>query len=315
MADETAPQQTAGQGGEQDQEKPWYTRWKVMRIVLIIVALLIFVGLSLWSSWSPVVTPFLLGYLAFLIGAAVGSGELLSRYRDAPFEAILRKPSFLYIGVNAAASALAYLLIDTFDWQFGLSVPQDATTAQTVTTQTGINAVRVIVAGFGAMALFRSALFLAKVGDKDVSVGPFVILQTVLNAADGQVDRESAVTRAEEVKQIMDPVDADRAKGVLPEFCFNLLHGSVTNDDFTAMKSKIEALFKDDDDTFPPSPPVEHGKAYILGLLIMNYMGKDVLKAGVDALGEEIKLAPVEQNDASRTSPKKPQSDTDTPAA
>jgi hypothetical protein len=315
MADQSAtvqPRQAKSRLNS-DQGTHWYGNWPRVRNVLIGVAVVLVIGLSLLSSKYPVVTPFLLGYLAFLIGAAIGTGELISRYRDEPFEAILKKPSFLYIAVNAVASALAFLLIKTFDWKFGLPVPQDSTAAQ----QTGLDTIRVLVAGFGAMALFRSALFLAKVGDRDVSVGPFVILQTVLNAADGQVDRQAAVTRAAEVKQIMEPVDADKAKGILPEFCFHLLHGSVTSDDFTAMKSKIDEFFKKEGNTFPIGG-VEHSKAYVLGLLIMNYMGKDVLQAGVDALNAEIKRAPVGQNGAGGTNSEKLQTGeeraTDTPA-
>jgi len=56
-----------------------------------------------------------------LFGAAVGGCELIGRYRDAPFEAMRNPAAMAYIAINAAASMLAYAVILTMDWRFGVS--------------------------------------------------------------------------------------------------------------------------------------------------------------------------------------------------
>ena len=74
--------------------------------------------------------PDLVDYLvAALLGALVGGTELVSRYRDAPQSALLSRPAWLYVFLNASASALALWL---------------------------------------AMALFRTSLFTVRAGDRDV---------------------------------------------------------------------------------------------------------------------------------------------------
>jgi hypothetical protein len=88
------------------------------------------------------------------IGAFVGTGELISRYRDAPARALRCPPALLYIAVNSAAACAAYGLVDAFDLTFG-AAPGSPT-----------RWTRVLVAGFGAMALFRSSLFTVRVGEQ-----------------------------------------------------------------------------------------------------------------------------------------------------
>jgi hypothetical protein len=55
------------------------------------------------------------------LGAFVGSGELVSRYRDAPAGALRTRPALFYILLNAAAATVALSVIRVFDWQFGVA--------------------------------------------------------------------------------------------------------------------------------------------------------------------------------------------------
>jgi serine/threonine protein kinase len=86
------------------------------------------------------------------IGALVGVGELVARYRDAPVRALRNWSAGLYIALNAVAALAALFLFIKFDWKLGLKPGPKLT------------ATRVIIAGFGAMAFLRSAIFIVRVG-------------------------------------------------------------------------------------------------------------------------------------------------------
>jgi hypothetical protein len=107
-------------------------------------------------------------------------------------------PASLYVAVNAAASLLALLLANGFDWDFGLGGAEPATIEWT----------RAVIAGFGAAALFRSSLFTRRVGSDDVDIGPSSALKILLEVTDEQVDRnrgEHIVQRASELTRDLDP--------------------------------------------------------------------------------------------------------------
>ena len=54
------------------------------------------------------------------LGALVGSGELVSRYRDAPAGALRTWPALFYTLINMAASIVALFVIHVFHWHFGV---------------------------------------------------------------------------------------------------------------------------------------------------------------------------------------------------
>ena len=90
-----------------------------------------------------------------VFGALVGTGELANRYRDAPLQSLRSLPAILYIVLNVAASVGALALIHTFGWTFGVSGEASAG---------AVRWTQVMAAGFGAMALFRTALFTVRAG-------------------------------------------------------------------------------------------------------------------------------------------------------
>ena len=201
------------------------------------------------------------------LGASVGIGELVSRYRDAPVRALRNRPAFIYIGVNAAAAALSLALVRVFDWEFGLE-EGDA-----------VRWTQVIVAGLGAMALLRSAIFRVRVGDQDVGVGASSFLEVVLSAADRAVDRRQAGVRARTVGSIMTKVSFVKAQQALPTLCLALMQNLPPEDQATLAR-QIEALGRADME--------ESAKAVALGLALVNAVGEDVLAAAVECLGDEI---------------------------
>lgn len=204
--------------------------------------------------------------VAAAIGGLVGAGELIARYRDSPGRALLAPSAWLYIGVNAASSAGALGLILAFGWKFG---------------QTGEAArwTQVLVAGFGAMALFRSSLFVVRVGDQDVGVGPSTFLEVVMNAADRGVDRSRARYRADLVGKVMNQVDYEKAKAALPAYCLMLMQNLPPDlqRDLSSDLKAIEAAEMD--------PRI---KSLNLGLRLMNMIGPQVVRQAVQSLGEHI---------------------------
>src|SRR5262249_26169001 len=122
--------------------------------------------------------------VAAVVGAVVGAAELASRYRDRPAVLVAAPSAWLYALLNAAAAALALLLVESFGWTFGL------------TEAKAVEVLRVMVASLSAMAVFRSSLFTVRIGDADVGVGPSTLLTTLLGIADRSVDRRRAADRS-----------------------------------------------------------------------------------------------------------------------
>ncbi len=150
------------------------------------------------------------------IGLLVGLTEILSRYRDDPWRAILDAGALIYALVNVAAATIAlFLLGDVFKLTFNVDdIPANVEK---------IRLLRILVAGLGAMALFRSSLLVFRIGDKDVAIGPGLVLQVLLDVTDRAVDRARARPRAEIVSKIMTGVDFAKAEVALPTYCFALM--------------------------------------------------------------------------------------------
>ncbi len=136
-----------------------------------------------------------------------------------------------------------------------------------------------LVAGTGAMVLFRSSLFTVKVGDQDVAIGPSSVLQIMLNAFDRGVDRLRGQQRSRAVARLMKDVSFDKARVALPAYCAELLQNLPEED--------AEELTKKPG-TIATMAVTEQIKALLLGLAILNAAGEDVLAEGVQALRTQI---------------------------
>ena len=200
-----------------------------------------------------------------LLGGAVGASELISRYRDDPVAALRTWPAVVYLAINTLASAGALGVIYA---NHGLGQKRW---------------VQVLIAGVSAMVFFRTSLFTIRAGDRDVAVGPAAFLQIYLAAADRNVDRLRAATRAEAVARIMQGVDYARAFRSLPPLCLALMQ-NMSPEDQQALGRALKDL-----DQGPAEPSV---KARLLGLELINVVGIDVLTTAVQSLGDEIRSLP-----------------------
>jgi hypothetical protein len=204
---------------------------------------------------------------AAALGAGVGLAELVTRYRDEPIALPGSVSFWVYLLLNAGASALAFQFVQVFGWTFGLAPGPAQTTTQ------------VLVAGLSAMALFRSSLFTLRIGDTDLDVGPSALLTSLLAVVDRAVDRRRATGRSKSVSTIMSNVAFDKAKLSLPAYCLQLMQ-NVPLEEQQRLRTSVDALglVAMDDEL----------KSLNLGLLLINIVGPTVLQAAVKDLGARI---------------------------
>lgn len=234
--------------------------WGVYVLVVFLAFSAISYGVSLWAA------------AATLIGAAVGIAEIVSRYRDAPLSAVRTPGAALYVFLNGAAAAFAFWFVREYD----LPPAGGAITDKLLLSRT-------MIAGFGAMALFRTSVFNVRIGEQDIAVGPSVFLQVVLSAADRAVDRLRAQHRASSVARIMKGVSFTKACQALPLHCITLMQNLSDADQEqigTSVKKLSETVAID-----------EQTKALSLGLFLMNAVGEAVLEEAVNALAPRIRYA------------------------
>ncbi|MFL6862965.1 MAG: hypothetical protein ACJ8DZ_08190, partial [Allosphingosinicella sp.] len=148
-----------------------------------------------------------------------------------------------------------------------------------------LTALRVLAAGLAAMAFFRTSLFTAKVGDQDLPLGPGIILQILLNVTDRQVDRGRARPRAQEIAEIMADVDFLKARKALPPLCFGLMQ-NVSPEEQKAIADQVNLIEQ------PKPGEASRLQSILLGLLLLNVVGAEVLKAAIAAVKQDVQAPP-----------------------
>lgn len=209
---------------------------------------------------------------AMAFGALVAIGELLSRYRDQPIRALLSLPGLVYTGINAVGALLAWFLIHVFDWKFISSENAQA-----------VEWARILMAGFGSSALFRSSLVSMRAGDQVVAAGPGSFLLSVLRAADSAVDRLRAAARSKAVARTMSGVSFELAFESLPGYCLALMQ-NLPDEDQARLGKQLA--------TIKPLNIDDEVKSLFLGLALMNVLGESVLAEAVKSLESKIRTPP-----------------------
>lgn len=194
------------------------------------------------------------------IGGMVGVAELVSRYRDEPLKLFVVPSAWLYILLNASASAAALLLARTYNWSLGATDPAS------------ISVTQVLLSGLGAMVVLRSHVFNLKVDGRDVPVGPSVLLVALLGAADRGVDRVRAVSRSKMAFEIMQDVSFNAARKPLATYSLSLLQ-NVSPSEQQGLSEAIDALARSD--------LTDTQKSLNLGLILMGLIGPAALRHAV----------------------------------
>lgn len=136
--------------------------------------------------------------LAFLCGAFVGLTEIASRYPDEQMKSILSPDGLVYLLCNGAISTFALILI----FHFRNTVPAFASFKAN-----SLGAA--IAAGFGATAIMRTRLAVIKGSDnKDISIGPDIVINLLLAMIDRRIDRWRASHRLDMISEHFDELRA-----------------------------------------------------------------------------------------------------------
>ena len=205
----------------------------------------------------------------YFIGAAVSFGEILARYPDAPQHVASDKPAWLYLALNAGAAAGALWLMRTFEW---LTFDETLPPLQRATWEA-------LPAGFGGLAIIRSALFRIRVADRDIDIGPAGLLSAIFHAVERSMDQSRARRRNKVVTEIMANVDFNKAKVALPDHCFNLLQDVSPEFQYQVPQDLMayDAL----------QSMGMHQKSLHFGLVLLSIAGEDLLRDAVHTLGPQ----------------------------
>ena len=204
-----------------------------------------------------------------IFGAAVGASELVGRYKDAPFHTLWTPAAGFYAAMNAAAALGAFILIQRFKVNFGYA-----------DNDPNLQLVQAMVAGFGAMAFFRSSLFTIKVAipmfrsDREYSFRCCCSRPTAL------VTGSAHWAAAEMVTSIMNGVSFSAARDTLPDFCFELMQ-NLPAAEAQRVRQAVDGLAS--------AQNIREGdKSLSLGLMLMNVVGTNVLEFAVRRLGPRL---------------------------
>jgi Tfp pilus assembly protein PilV len=211
-------------------------------------------------------------YLAVvLIGGFIGIGELVSRYKDDPFEAITNRHAVTYTLLNILASSIALLALKTMKTD---AVLGEGSASERISYA--------LMAGFGAMGVLRSSAFTMRVGKDDIAIGPSALLQVMLSATDRAVDRARARVRAEMMAKTMQAMPFEQIDQALPQLAFTMMQ-NVTQDEKQSFADEVERLRDKKMD------PV--AKSICLGLSLSNIVGQGVVDDAVTALRKTLLAA------------------------
>ncbi|PTL84739.1 hypothetical protein [Vitiosangium sp. GDMCC 1.1324] len=217
-------------------------------------------------------------YLAVvLIGAFIGIGELISRYKDDPFEAIANRHAVVYTLVNVLAAGMALLALKTLSWDPNTAAPGTGVVGA-LTGHSGQAATRIgeaLLAGFGAMSILRSSAFNMQVGKETIAIGPSALLQVILTATDRAVDRARATVRAELMAKTMQAIPFTQIQESLPQLAFSMMQ-NVTPEEKDGFAREVALIREKSMD--------EQTKSICMGLMLSNIVGQGVVDAAVTAL-------------------------------
>jgi hypothetical protein len=192
--------------------------------------------------------------LSAALGAAVGTSELVSRYRDDPMRALRSAPALTYIALNALVSACIYGLITHYAKTMIPALAKDPL-------------MRSITAGFGAMAILRSKFFTIRTTQgEEVGIGPDAAVSAFLSAADRGVDRARAQRRLDLVFKSADRIP--RLENVQNYIKVALLSfQNLTNRD--QLNRDIDAIYTDN--SYPSSQLKLQATCYAVLVVLGEY--------------------------------------------
>jgi len=135
------------------------------------------------------------------------------------------------------------------------------------------------------MALFRSSLFIFRVGNSEINFGPVFVLQILLGVADRAVDRGRGWSRSADVGEIMKDVSFEKAKELLPIYCLALMQ-NLSKEEQEALGRDVASIAAT---TISDPIAANRQKSVLLGLRLLSVVGTDLLQQAVKSLGGDIR--------------------------
>jgi hypothetical protein len=190
------------------------------------------------------------------IGAAVGAGEIVARYTDAPLAALMSREGGGYLLLNAIAAAIALALVRSLEWSFGEPV----------------RLWQVVVSGLGAMTVLRSSVVAVERGGEKIEVGPAALMQSFLDAADSAIGRARAPGRGAKVVELLEGLDYEEVRNGVLFTCQQLARlNSARSAQLAARVSEVES-----------QTAAAELKRYMIGLELLDFFGRKTLKQAVE---------------------------------
>ncbi|MGH9496706.1 MAG: hypothetical protein ACRD3B_17035 [Candidatus Sulfotelmatobacter sp.] len=216
--------------------------------------------------------------LAILFGELVGFSEITTRYRDEPLRAMFNRFGISYLLVNGFLSGCAFALMRVYGDKILPGVKDPFLTAT--------------IAGFGAMVVLRSKLFVFRTDDgKEIPIGPDLVITSILRIMDRKIYRLRAARRQQLVFELAKRIAA--AAGNDPSFDnpnnFILISLASFQNLSTEEKQEITETTNQLQEKFKGRPTLF--KAMVLGFVVLDIAGEDNLSAIMQDL-EEYLLSP-----------------------
>jgi hypothetical protein len=225
----------------------------------------LFRGLGEWVAMD---------YLAvFLLAALVAVAELVARYKDNPSRALLTGAAAGYVALNGVIGAIAlYLLMvfapDLFGYE-GCAVAEPPAGCEKALLS------MVLAAGFGSLAVMRSAFARVTIQGEELGVGPSAIIEILQRALDREVDRQRAFRRMDELPPSLRDMPLDIVNTTLPVLCVELMQ-NLSAEEKQALDQRLTLV--------PELKVHEKMRPLVVALILQEYVGKDVLVRAVDKI-------------------------------
>ncbi|MGA1864317.1 MAG: hypothetical protein ACMUHX_04575 [bacterium] len=193
--------------------------------------------------------------LTIFLGLLFGVAELLSKFKDEPFNVIKgNATAWGYIILNLIIVSVAFYFL-TKTSLFG-KMETDLLKAA-------------LTAGLGSSLLMRSKFLKVNISGKEAAVGPEIIVNVLLETLEKKIDRDRAIVRKDLVEELMVDIDFSRAKDYVVT---TIIASSQINSEETTKAVMKEA------EKIENSPIDDIEKSYALGYLVMDIMGEKFLK-------------------------------------
>lgn len=204
--------------------------------------------------------------LAGGLGALVGAMEIAQRYRAEPLSAVANPWGLGCIALNTSVSLGAFWAVRASDLAAEVS---------------GLELVKwAVLAGVGASVLLRAKLFDIRLADgKAAALGPEIVVQTLLEVLDRELDRARAKRRFATVRKLFAGVDFEKAKLRLPLQLFQAMQ-RVTEEETQRLMQRVAEV--DELQSLG-----SQDKAYQLGFLLLDLVGEEFLTSVLEKHGDD----------------------------